>query len=307
MIKEGRFKKIVTVVGTAFSASAGIPNYRSPQSHLYHRLFNRNVYRPEDLFHKEHYELVPHRFIDLFKDLLPEQYKPTLSHYFIKLLETKGMLLRHYTQNVDSLDMMAGVSQEKLVEANGSFRIQHCMLCRVRYYYSWWRELILTNTIPRCKQCMWYVLPDVVFLGELLPSHFFTKIEADYRVADLLIIMGTPLNVLPFAHFYNYFKNCPRLVINRENIDKEYVYMQYFGNAQRTRKVDFDPVKNSKDVLWISECDEATKLMAEKLGWTEELYSLMEEGHKKLEGKIDVFDEKQKTSTVGKLPDKQTK
>ena len=44
----------------------------------------------------------PKPMFDLIKELYLD-HNPTLTHYFIALLEKKGLLLRVYTQNVDSL------------------------------------------------------------------------------------------------------------------------------------------------------------------------------------------------------------
>jgi NAD-dependent SIR2 family protein deacetylase len=40
-------------------------------------------------------------------------FRPTIAHYFIKLLDSKGLLLRHYTQNIDSLEDLTGLDQNK--------------------------------------------------------------------------------------------------------------------------------------------------------------------------------------------------
>jgi len=53
--------------------------------------------------------------------LYPGNFDPTPSHHFIKLLQDKGRLLRHYTQNIDTLERVAGLNADKLVEAHGSF------------------------------------------------------------------------------------------------------------------------------------------------------------------------------------------
>ncbi len=57
----------------------------------------------------------------LAKELYPGNFKPTAAHYFLKLLESKGLLLRCFTQNIDSLEQEAGVSAEKIVAAHGNF------------------------------------------------------------------------------------------------------------------------------------------------------------------------------------------
>ncbi len=44
-------------------------------------------------------------------------------------LDGAGVLLRNYTQTVDTLERAAGVSPEKLVEAHGSFAQAHCISC----------------------------------------------------------------------------------------------------------------------------------------------------------------------------------
>ena len=40
-----------------------------------------------------------------------------------------GLLLRHYTQNIDTLEREAGLKDQKLVEAHGAFHKGHCIDC----------------------------------------------------------------------------------------------------------------------------------------------------------------------------------
>ena len=54
-------------------------------------------------------------------------FQPTLSHRFMKLLEQKGVLLRVFTQNIDALERAAGLSDDKIVEAHGSFYSATCI------------------------------------------------------------------------------------------------------------------------------------------------------------------------------------
>jgi NAD-dependent SIR2 family protein deacetylase len=48
--------------------------------------------------------------------------RPTITHYFIKLLNDKGILLKHYTQNIDGLENETGLSQDKTIQAHGHIR-----------------------------------------------------------------------------------------------------------------------------------------------------------------------------------------
>lgn len=53
---------------------------------------------------------------------------------------------------------------------------------------------IMKGTVPRCSVCKGVIKPDIVFFGEELPRQFFTYLT-DFPMADLLIVMGTSLEV----------------------------------------------------------------------------------------------------------------
>ena len=81
----------------------------------------------------------PQPFFSLAKELYPGKFTPTPSHYFLKLLQDKCVLRRVYTQNIDMLERVAGLHDEKLVEAHGSFHKSHCInsTCRKEYSLEW--------------------------------------------------------------------------------------------------------------------------------------------------------------------------
>lgn len=127
-IKAGKCNKIITMAGAGISTSAGIPDLRSPSCGLYsqlHGLFNLPY--PEAIFELEYFKKNPEPFFVLTKELCHTSFKPTLCHYFIKLLNKKGLLLRHYTQNVDALEHVAGIPGDKIVEAHGTVNTSHCI------------------------------------------------------------------------------------------------------------------------------------------------------------------------------------
>ena len=120
-IRRGKAKKIVLMVGAGISVSAGIPDFRSPGSGLYENLEKYNLPSPEAMFQIEFFRENPFPFYDLARNLFPSNFLPTPMHFFIKLLQNKGILKRCYSQNIDTLERQAGVSGELLVEAHGSF------------------------------------------------------------------------------------------------------------------------------------------------------------------------------------------
>lgn len=71
-----------------------------------------------------------------------------------------------YTQNIDTLERIAGVPEELIVEAHGSFAGQHCIDCGAEFSGEKLREHILNATIAQCDQCDGLVKPDIVFFGE---------------------------------------------------------------------------------------------------------------------------------------------
>lgn len=53
---------------------------------------------------------------------------------------------------------------------------------------------IMEGKIPKCPTCKGIIKPDIVFFGEELPQQFFSYLT-DFPIADLLIVMGTSLEV----------------------------------------------------------------------------------------------------------------
>jgi NAD-dependent histone deacetylase SIR2 len=71
----------------------------------------------------------PQPFYTLAQSLYPGAFKPTLTHTFIRLLQDKSMLLKCFTQNIDTLERVAGVAPSFIVEAHGSFASSKCIDC----------------------------------------------------------------------------------------------------------------------------------------------------------------------------------
>ncbi|XP_015114176.1 NAD-dependent protein deacetylase sirtuin-2 [Diachasma alloeum] len=292
-IKGAGCKKIIVMAGAGISTSAGIPDFRSPSSGLYHNLEKYNLPHPQAIFQIDFFTENPEPFFVLAKELLPEGFKPTPSHYFVRLLWEKGLLLRHYTQNVDTLERVAGLPGEKLVEAHGTFHTGRCLKCRRPYDLPWMKEKINEGLIPKCEECLEGVVkPDIVFFGEMLPDRFHTLIEHDFPKADLLIIMGSSLVVQPFASLIDRVPStCPRLLINHEKVGLQDRLSRLFGLRQGFV---FDPKSSEvrRDVAWVGDCDTGCELLAEKLGWGDELKTLITNEHRRFDS--------QKESTVKK-------
>ncbi|PNS20632.1 Conserved oligomeric Golgi complex subunit 4 [Sphaceloma murrayae] len=253
-IKSGRAKKVVIMAGAGISTSAGIPDFRSPETGLYANLARLNLPFAEAVFDISFFRQNPLPFYTLAKELYPGKYRPTVTHSFFKLLHEKGILLKLFTQNIDCLEREAGVPDDKIVEAHGSFANQSCIECKRGYPDKEIREHIESGKVPHCKTCDGLVKPEIVFFGEQLPEVFHRNRELPAE-ADLCIVLGTSLQVQPFASLPSYCRDgVPRVLINKEQVG---------GLGSRT-----------DDLLLLGDCDKGVRKLAEACGWADELEAL---------------------------------
>lgn len=280
--------KIVIMAGAGISVSAGIPDFRSPGTGLYHNLQKYNLSNPQDIFTLQFFLDNPQPFFDLAKAMYPTKFQPTPTHYFIRLLQEKGMLRRCYTQNIDTLERQAGVSPELLVEAHGSFGGATCTKCGATYPAKYFEDAIFKEIegmatesddaafkanvcICEAPGCRGYVKPNIVFFGENLPARYFELRKSDLAETDLLIVMGTSLTVAPFSETLHFCSpHAPRLLINRELVG-----MQNYSWLSDGQGFKFDRCDNYRDVAFLGPCDENIFKLCDMLGWKDDFLSLM--------------------------------
>ncbi|XP_056269320.1 NAD-dependent protein deacetylase sirtuin-3, mitochondrial isoform X2 [Pseudoliparis swirei] len=256
-IAERRYQRVVVMAGAGISTPSGVPDFRSPGSGLYDNLQQYRLPYAEAIFELGFFRRDPRPFFALAKELYPGRYRPNATHYFVRLLQRKGQLLRMYTQNIDGLERVAGIPPEMLVEAHGTFATATCTACKREYEGEELRADVLRGAVPTCPACHGVVKPDIVFFGEELPRRFF-KHHEDFPRADLLVVMGTSLEVEPFAGLAGAVsRGVPRLLINREPVGP-------FAGRRRPR-----------DVLQLGDVVAGVRALVDALGWTQELDALM--------------------------------
>jgi NAD-dependent deacetylase sirtuin 2 len=278
-IRSGAAKNIVVMTGAGISVSAGIPDFRS-ESGLYARLGEYDLPYPQAIFELNYFRQKPGPFYKLAADLYPGLYAPTPTHHFIKLLHDKGLLLRCFTQNIDSLECAAGVPKEKVVAAHGNFDSARCLnghgadvdevekACRA-------------GTPLRCAACDEYIKPDIVFFGENLPRRFFECAQDDFELCDLLVVIGTSLVVHPFAGLIERPKeDVPRLLMNLERCgetpDSQVSRLYRLAGLGRGTGFDFNEDTNYRDALYLGRCDDGVAELCSMLGWEDDLSALVD-------------------------------
>ena len=119
---------------------------------------------------------------------------------------------------------------------------------------------------PKTRVCPGLVKSDVVFFGEKTA----VGDGADLAGAELLIVMGTSLQVMPFASLIGRVPElCPRLLINRQLVgacDQDDPPMGFGNVGLRCTQPD-----NYRDVFFQSDCDAAVRRICAELGWEKEL------------------------------------
>eukprot|EP01102_Stenamoeba_stenopodia_P018824 TRINITY_DN696_c0_g1_i1.p1 TRINITY_DN696_c0_g1~~TRINITY_DN696_c0_g1_i1.p1 ORF type:complete len:798 (+),score=192.75 TRINITY_DN696_c0_g1_i1:215-2608(+) len=265
-IRSGVINKIVVLTGAGISVSAGIPDFRSPKTGLYSSdvIKSMQLASPQDVFSLPVFMQNPQPFYQVTKTVfwpvIKGDIQPTAAHWFIKLLHDKGLLLRNYTQNIDGLERVAGLPTDLLVESHGTFATASCPFCRLplpeqAMQDKFWKK-VEADEIPSCERCGRAIKPDVVFFGESLPPRFFNLKQEDFKHCDLLIVMGTSLQVYPFASLPNDVKkNTPRILINRDAV----------GPFTRCGPL---------DVALLGDCDSGVRELVSLLGWTKEFEQL---------------------------------
>ncbi|CAE8641942.1 unnamed protein product [Polarella glacialis] len=288
-IAERQVRKIVVMCGAGISTAAGIPDFRTPGSGLYDNLRKFQLSKPEDMFTVDFFMQNPEPFYTLCQEMWPGKHHPTLTHFFILLLEKKGLLLRCYTQNIDSLETSAGLPAEKLVAAHGSFDGAH--VCKRPARFSSFRicepieQADVEVPVEEMRSAVekgadgWRALnvkfgglckPKIVFFGEDLPASF-ELCEKDFPECDLLLVMGTSLVVHPFAGLVsNVGEDTPRLLLNREPAGLAGLHGLPGGFQFHLAE------QNYRDAFHAGDCDSGCRALAKLLGWEAELLALVE-------------------------------
>jgi NAD-dependent deacetylase len=183
---------VVALTGAGISVPSGIPDFRSPGTGLW-----ANV-NPMEVAHIDVFRRDPERFWLFYGARFQalEHKRPNRGHESLAELEQAGMLHAVITQNIDQLHARAGTTE--LVEVHGTIAHSSCLVCRSTYPLADVRERqdLRADGVPRCE-CGQPLKPDVVLFGEYLPETALARAEELAAGADLLLCIGSSLEVYP--------------------------------------------------------------------------------------------------------------
>jgi NAD+-dependent protein deacetylase sirtuin 1 len=76
--------------------------------------------------------------------------------------------------------------------------------------------------------------PNIVFFGEDLGDAFHTQMSEDHGKVDLLVVVGSSLQVRPVSTVpYNIAPEVPQILINREVLPKYHADIKLLGNCDQ--------------------------------------------------------------------------
>ncbi len=185
---------VVALTGAGISVPSGIPDFRSPGTGLW-----ANV-DPMEVAHIDAWRADPERFWHFYGQRFHalEGKRPNAAHMALVELERRGLLHGVITQNIDMLHRKAGTVE--LVEVHGTIETSSCPEDRSRYSLAEVRERLATDPagIPRCDRGH-PLKPDVVLFGEWLPQAALDRAFTLAADADVLLCIGSSLEVHPIA------------------------------------------------------------------------------------------------------------
>jgi NAD-dependent SIR2 family protein deacetylase len=195
---------------------------------------------------------------------------PTKFHQWLGKLQTEGKLLRVYTQNIDGLEMKAGLTaypnlQSDLapnpsvhcVSLHGSLLHLRCQSCNSTFLTEMYIHVLHQGALPHCETCrrasenrvlegkrtlpLRSIRPDIVLYGDDFhpTADQITAIaNQDMRTIDLLLVVGTSLRIPGTRDIVRNFSAQLRRKGNGggSTIRSIFINMEKVGDAGRAQK-----------------------------------------------------------------------
>jgi NAD-dependent deacetylase len=187
-------ERAVVLTGAGISVPSGIPDFRTPGTGLWEHV------DPMEVAHIDAWRSDPDRFWRFYSQRFASlvDRRPNPAHKAVAEIERRGLVRGVITQNVDRLHRLAGT--QRLVEVHGSIDWSVCLQCGGRVPLEQVIEMVAeTGGAPECEACVAPLKPDVVLFGEVLPEQAIADAQAMAAEADLMLCIGSSLEVYPVA------------------------------------------------------------------------------------------------------------
>jgi NAD-dependent deacetylase len=189
--------RVVALTGAGISTESGIPDFRGPQG-----VWTKNP-KAEKLSNIHEYMADPEVRRLAWQGRLHHPAwtaTPGPGHLALVDLERRGKLHALVTQNIDGLHQRAGSSPDRVIEVHGTIHDVVCMDCG-------WRgpmgpvldRLRAGEEDPPCTECGGILKSATISFGQALVARVIERAMVAAETADLLLAIGSTLQVYPIA------------------------------------------------------------------------------------------------------------
>jgi NAD-dependent deacetylase len=190
-----RARKIVAFCGAGISTESGLADFRS-KGGLWER-YRIVTYQEFLASHENRVE-----YWSMRRELIPAllNAQPNPAHHALAKLEADGRLDQVITQNIDGLHQAAG--SRRVIELHGTNITASCLTCGQRWPIAEIQHRLEGGELdPHCGECTGLIKPDTVSFGQSMPVDAMEKAYLAAAGCDLLLMIGSSLEVQPANQF----------------------------------------------------------------------------------------------------------
>jgi NAD-dependent deacetylase len=189
--------RIVVLTGAGISTDSGIPDFRGPQG-----VWTRNPAAEKQSTLQNYLADAAVRRAAWQARLGHAAWtaQPNRGHLALVALEKRNKLHALITQNIDELHQISGITAERIIEVHGTMRRVMCWGCGLRAPMQEALDRVRAGEAdPACLACGGILKSDTVSFGQPLVPEVIARAFAAAGEADLLLAVGSTLQVYPVA------------------------------------------------------------------------------------------------------------
>jgi len=211
-------ERVAIFTGAGISTESGIPDFRSPVGiwTRYKPIMFDDFMSSEDM-RRETWR----RKVETDKTMTVAE--PNRGHLAVASLVNRGKCTVVITQNIDGLHQASGVPESQVIELHGNSTFAKCLDCDSRQELKPILEAFARDeTLPVCSACgSKYVKTATISFGQAMPEVEMRRAEIATGNCDLMIAIGSSLQVYPAAGFPILAKKvgAKMAILNREPTD----------------------------------------------------------------------------------------
>jgi NAD-dependent deacetylase len=214
-------RRITVLTGAGISTASGIPDFRGPngiwtKNPLAEKASNIQTYLTDENVRIAGWKASSDRRL--------RTVEPNVGHLALVELERRGQLRGLATQNVDGLHLVAGNSPELVHEVHGTWQYTRCIGCGDRLPVEETLQRVDAGEAdPKCLKCGGLMKRDVILFGEALVPEVINAALTAADEADLVLAIGTQLNVMPAANVVTSGKaaGAKVIIMNNQPTDRD--------------------------------------------------------------------------------------